>query len=65
MIRDTEHTRSLTDYLYQHGVLVTGLTYTVVPKGDEEIRVQINADLTVEDIDIVLELLRLYSYQEC
>ena len=65
MIRDTEQTRSLTDYLYQHGVLVTGLTYPVVPKGDEEIRVQINADLTVEDIDIVLELLRLYSYQEC
>jgi 7-keto-8-aminopelargonate synthetase-like enzyme len=33
----------------------------VVPKGDEEIRVQINADLTMEDIDSVLELLRVYQ----
>ena len=64
MIRNTEKTRSLTDYLYRNGVLVTGLTYPVVPKGDEEIRVQINADLTIEDIDIVLELLRLYSHTE-
>ena len=64
MIRNTEKTRSLTDYLYRNGVLVTGLTYPVVPKGDEEIRIQINADLTIEDIDIVLELLKLYSHTE-
>jgi glycine C-acetyltransferase len=61
MIRNTDQTRSLTKYLYQNGVLVTGLTYPVVPKGDEEIRVQINADLTMEDIDSVLELLRIYQ----
>jgi len=61
MIRNTDQTRSLTKYLYQNGVLVTGLTYPVVPKGDEEIRVQINADLTMEDIDSVLELLRVYQ----
>ena len=65
MIRDTDRTKGLVSYLYDTGVLVTGLTYPVVPKGDEQIRVQINADLTVEDFDIVLELLRLYSYQEC
>jgi len=57
MIRDTARTRELVRYLYEHGVLVTGLTYPVVPKGDEEIRTQINADHTEADIDRVLELL--------
>ena len=57
MIRDTERTRALVDHLYRNGVLVTGLTYPVVPRGDEEIRSQINADHTVEDLDRVLELL--------
>ena len=61
MIRNTYETRSLTEYLFQNGVLVTGLTYPVVPEGDEEIRVQINADLTMEDIDSVLALLRAYQ----
>jgi glycine C-acetyltransferase len=30
----------------------------VVPKGDEEIRFQVNADHTELDIDVVLEVLR-------
>jgi glycine C-acetyltransferase len=41
-------------------VLVTGLSYPVVPKGDEEIRAQINADHTEQDIDHVLGLLKAY-----
>ena len=61
MIRDTRRTRLLTDYLYRNGVLVTGLTYPVVPKGDEEIRAQINADHTEADIDHVLALLEAYD----
>lgn len=61
MIRDTRRTRILTDYLFQNGVLVTGLTYPVVPKGDEEIRAQINADHTESDIDDVLALLEAYD----
>jgi glycine C-acetyltransferase len=61
MIRDTARTRLLTDYLYQNGVLVTGLTYPVVPKGDEEIRAQVNADHTEADIDRVLALLEGYD----
>ncbi len=60
MIRDTARTRALTQYLYDNGVLVTGLSYPVVPKGDEEIRTQINADHTESDIDYVLELLAAY-----
>jgi glycine C-acetyltransferase len=57
MIRDTQKTRELVQYLFDHGVLVTGLAYPVVPRGDEEIRTQINADHTEADIDHVLELL--------
>jgi glycine C-acetyltransferase len=60
MIRDTAKTRDLVAYLYEHGVLVTGLAYPVVPKGDEEIRTQINADHTEADLDHVLSLLEAY-----
>jgi glycine C-acetyltransferase len=61
MIRDTRKTRDLVAYLYDHGVLVTGLAYPVVPRGDEEIRTQINADHTESDIDHVLALLAKYE----
>ncbi len=61
MIRDTARTRALVRYLYDNGVLVTGLTYPVVPKGDEEIRTQVNADHTEADIDHVLELLGAFE----
>lgn len=61
MIRDTARTKALTQYLYDNGVLVTGLSYPVVPKGDEEIRTQINADHTEADVDHVLSLLEAYS----
>ncbi len=60
MIRDTAKTRALVAYLYEQGVLVTGLAYPVVPRGDEEIRTQINADHTEADVDHVLELLAAY-----
>ncbi|MDZ7780702.1 MAG: aminotransferase class I/II-fold pyridoxal phosphate-dependent enzyme [Gemmatimonadota bacterium] len=61
MIRDTRKTRALVRHLYDHGVLVTGLTYPVVPRGDEEIRTQINADHTEADIDHVLDLLEAFG----
>ena len=57
MVRDTTRTRALVKHLYSNGVLATGLAYPVVPKGDEEIRFQINADHTKGDVDRVLEVL--------
>jgi glycine C-acetyltransferase len=60
MIRDTAKTRSMVEHLFDHGVLVTGLAYPVVPRGDEEIRAQVNADHTPQDIDRVLEILAAY-----
>jgi glycine C-acetyltransferase len=43
--------------LWEAGILATGLNFPVVPKGDEEIRFQVNADHTHADIDYVLEML--------
>jgi len=60
MIRDTSKTHDLVRHLYDNGILVTGLAYPVVPRGDEEIRTQVNADHTEADIDRVLAILEAY-----
>jgi len=57
MLRDTDKTRRLVAALFDGGVLATGLAYPVVPRGDEEIRLQVNADHTEADIDQVLSVL--------
>lgn len=57
MVRDTTRTRALVAHLRANGVLATGLAYPVVPRGDEEIRFQVNADHTEQDIDVVLSVL--------
>jgi len=61
MIRDTEKTTELVKFLFDNGILATGLNYPVVPKGDEEIRCQITADQTENDIDHVLDILKRYK----
>ena len=43
------------------GVYVIAFSYPVVPKGDEEIRFQVNADHTEADIDRVLEVLASFD----
>jgi glycine C-acetyltransferase len=59
--RDTAKTRALVKHLRAHGVLATGLAHPVVPKGEDEIRFQINADHTPQDIDTVLEVLSRFQ----
>jgi glycine C-acetyltransferase len=59
--RDTALTRALVAHLRANGVLATGLAYPVVPKGEDEIRFQINGDHTEADIDEVLRVLSTYS----
>ena len=61
MVRDTPKTADLVKYLTENGVLATGLNFPVVPKGDEEIRFQVNADHTEADIDYVLGVLKKYK----
>ena len=57
LIRDTAKTHALVKKLFDAGILVVGLTFPVVPKGFETIRVQINAGLTESDIEYVLSCL--------
>lgn len=61
MIRDTARTRALVKFLLEEGILVTGLTFPVVPRGDEAIRTQINADHSEGDVDLLLD--RLEAFQ--
>ena len=58
MVRSTAETRRLVAALFDAGVLATGLAYPVVPRGDESIRFQINADHTDADLDQVLAALK-------
>ena len=58
MIRNTEKTKQWVNYLFDKGVLATGLNYPVVPKGDEEIRFQVSASHTRGDINYLLETLK-------
>lgn len=60
LIRDTEKTTALVRHLFENNVLVTGLNYPVVPKGEEEIRLQISVSHTAKDIDHLLEVLKYF-----
>jgi glycine C-acetyltransferase len=61
VVRDTPKTQALVKHLFANGILATGLSYPVVPKGDEEIRFQVSADHTTKDIDAVLGALTTFS----
>jgi glycine C-acetyltransferase len=61
MVRDSQKTSKMVKYLNENGILATGLNYPVVPKGDEEIRFQISASHTKDDIDFVLDVLKKYE----
>lgn len=61
MVRDTAKTAELVQFLMNRSILVTGLNFPVVPKGNEEIRFQINADHTESDIDYVIDVLKDYG----
>lgn len=61
MVRDTQKTEELVEFLKERGILVVGLKFPVVPKGDESLRFQISASHTKNDIEYVLEQLKEYS----
>jgi glycine C-acetyltransferase len=54
LLRDTEKVRATVAGLFERKILAVGLTFPVVPKGDETIRFQVNAAHTEADIDQVL-----------
>jgi glycine C-acetyltransferase len=51
LIGDTLKAKELEMHLFKNGILVTGITYPVVPKGQDEIRVQLSALHTDKDLD--------------
>lgn len=55
LIRDTPKTQQMIEALFEKGILAVGLTFPVVPKGQETIRIQMNEGLTVEDIRYTLQ----------
>jgi glycine C-acetyltransferase len=58
VVRDTDRCRAMVQGLFERGILAVGLTFPVVPRGDETIRFQINAAHTDADIGEVLNALR-------
>jgi glycine C-acetyltransferase len=60
LMRDTEKTSKMVEHLFKHNILVTGLNYPVVPKGEEEIRLQVCARHTEKDIDYLIEVLQKF-----
>jgi len=63
MVRDTQKTTDIVKFLFENGILATGLNYPVVPKGDQTIRFQVNGNHTEHDIDTVLSVLAEYRKQ--
>lgn len=61
MVRDTDKTSKIVEHLKEKGILATGLNFPVVPKGDEEIRFQINGDHTKADIQYVIDVLKSFN----
>ena len=57
LIRDTHKTSAMVEHFFNNNVLVTGLNYPVVPKGEEEIRLQAAANHTEKDIEYILNVL--------
>ncbi len=60
LIRDTKKTSALVEHLFENNILATGLNYPVVPKGEEEIRLQVAANHTDKDIDYILNVLKQF-----
>jgi len=55
LIGNSVKTRELVDELYNQKILVTNISYPIVPKGKDEIRVQISAAHTKKDLDEFIE----------
>lgn len=58
LVRSTDKVRAMVQGLFDRGILAVGLTFPVVPKGDETIRFQINAAHTEADIADVLSAIK-------
>jgi len=55
MLGDAQLAQQLASRLFEKGVYVSGFFFPVVPKGTARIRTQMNASLTIEDLDRALD----------
>ena len=55
LIGDTVKTKQLVELMFKENILVTNISYPVVPPGRDEIRVQISATHTKQDIDTLIK----------
>lgn len=62
--RDPEVAKNIASHLFRHQIMATPIVYSVVPKGEEEIRFQISAALTESDLTTVLDALASFKKQE-
>lgn len=62
LIRDTERTAGLVKHCFDCDILVTGLNYPVVVKGEQEIRLQVCATHTEKDIEFLLDILGDFKF---
>ncbi len=51
---NTQINKKLSEFLFSKGILVTSLSYPVVPRGADEIRLQVSASHEMKDIDFLL-----------
>ena len=57
LVRDSKKTQKMVTHFFERGILVVGLSFPVVPVGQEKLRFQLNASHTRQDIDYVLNVL--------
>ena len=58
LIGDTAKTKHLVEYMYSNNILITNISYPVVPIGRDEIRVQISARHKKSDIDKLIKIFK-------
>jgi glycine C-acetyltransferase len=58
LIGDPEKTQKLVEHFFQNGILATAISYPVVPRGRDEIRIQLSAAHLDEDIKAFLTALK-------
>lgn len=61
LIGDPVKTRGLVDFLFSKNILVTNISYPVVQKGRDEIRIQISAAHTKEEIDVLIKSMKEFK----
>lgn len=61
IIGDTQKTRIFAQKMFDSGILVTPITYPVVPEGKDEIRVQLSSAHAQEDLDSFVKYAQQFS----